>query len=392
MKPADLDGGVGVAAGLMNADEVRAAFVAAKSHSKRILIEKHVAGRDYRISVFQGQVLWAIERQPAGVTGDGLHTIRQLLDTANADPLRGAGAHAAMKMLELDDEALSMLLAAGLNEASVPAAGSFVPLRRKANIAAGGTPIAVFDEVHPDNAVLAIRAAEALRLDLAGIDLLIPDIRKSWKETGAAVCEVNAQPQLGGVTSRHVYSEVLKALLHGNGRIPIAVVLGAAVVERLVTMVAAKARKAGYVLGYATPNAVWVGEQMVLRSRVDGYRAGQILLTDKNVEAVVLCINDAHLLLSGLPFDRIDLLVLAGARVDPSATDKVARVSDNPLIELVKQFLLPACTGKVLLAPESGLEIKAAMPQGKWVLEKIPQNNLADCIAKELQLLLEESK
>ena len=42
-----------------------------------------------------------------------------------------------------------------------------------------------------------MNAAQAVRLDLAGVDIILPDPKRSWFETGALVCEINAQPALG---------------------------------------------------------------------------------------------------------------------------------------------------------------------------------------------------
>ncbi|MBY0238604.1 MAG: hypothetical protein K2X55_04750 [Burkholderiaceae bacterium] len=76
----------------------------------------------------------------------------------------------------------------------MPETGRVVTLRRTANISTGGLAFDVSADVHPDNRLVAERAAALLGLDIAGIDFLCPDISRSWRDVGGAVCEVNAQP------------------------------------------------------------------------------------------------------------------------------------------------------------------------------------------------------
>ena len=49
IKPADADGGFGVTAELMSDDEIGQAFKLASKYSKKVLVEKHVYGKDYRL-------------------------------------------------------------------------------------------------------------------------------------------------------------------------------------------------------------------------------------------------------------------------------------------------------------------------------------------------------
>lgn len=303
VKPADRDGGLAVAAGLMTEAEVRDAFDNAKKYSNTVMLEKHIPGRDYRLNIFAGELLWAIERVPAGVTGDGRHSVAALLDILNADPRRGGEAHSPLKKILLDDEAMGLLRSKGKSPDSVLPPGEFLPLRRRANVAAGAMPVSVMDKVHPDNVRLAVRAVTALGLDLAGVDFISPDIGLSWMEAGGAICEVNAQPQLGSVTSVHVYSDILQQMVEGNGRIPITVVLGAPDEWPAELAVAAYAA-AGHCVGYAGRRGIFVGRECISRKPLSPYRAGKVLLRDRSVDAIVLEINDFSVLKTGMPFDR----------------------------------------------------------------------------------------
>ena len=350
VKPADLDGGVGVSAGLTTTEEVCKAFVIAGKKSNTILVEKHHYGRDYRLTVFQNELIWAVERIPGGVTGDGKSSIQLLVEQVNKDPQRGNGAHSPLKRLVLDNEAKSLLSKMGITAESVPGLGEFVCLRRTANVANGGSPVAVFEKVHPDNRLLAIRAAAALHLDLAGIDLLIPDISRSWLESGAAVCEVNAQPNIGETTATHLYLQILRNLLHGRGRIPIAVIIGASPKLNVAEAIAARLSQAGLTPGWSDHKGVFVGTEIIAGNEASPYMSGRVLAGEKGVKALLLCINDMSVLRTGLPFDRFDLLIVAGAHI--TSPDSHSDLLDATRLRTIFDVCSPSCVDKVLIMAE----------------------------------------
>ena len=224
VKPADQDQGRGVSAHLQNAQEVRDAFVIAAKASRRILVEKHVDGFGHRFTVHDGQVLAVLKRIAGGVTGDGQHTVTELLALQLQQPRVQRSVN--LGRVSLDAEALALLEGSQRGPHSVVAASEFVLLRRRDNISAGGTNEHLsLDQVHPDNLALAVRAAKALYLDIAGVDILSPDIGRSWREHGAAICEVNARPQFGPGAQGDNYERMLTRLLGASSRIPVHIVL-----------------------------------------------------------------------------------------------------------------------------------------------------------------------
>lgn len=369
VKPADLDGGVGVGAGLDNEQEVREAFAAARQHSGQIVVEKHIHGRDYRLTVFKGEVVWTIERVPAGVWGTGQDTVTQLVARVNSDPRRGAGPHAQLKRLVLDDEGVALLRKQGLHAHSVPRASQFVRLRRAANVASGGEPVAVNEQVHPDNARLAVRAAQALGLDVAGIDLLIGDVSRSWLESGAnvAICEVNGQPQLGQTTAAHLYGQLLERLVKGDGRVPIVLVLGAEHPERWGAALATALQARGLSVGIAGQEGVFVGSEPLTATPTRLMAAGRMLALNRRVDAMVVCVAEDSVLRTGLPWARYDALVLAG-RHWPRASQVPSPPQGNPA-RLWLQHLLPACDGVVVAHHAAGLRVEDVdrLTPARWI-------------------------
>ena len=81
------------------------------------------------------------------VTGDGRHTIRQLVEQVNADPLRGDGHATSLTKIRFDDIALATLKKQGYDADSVPPPGTLIFLRNNANLSTGGSATDVTDEV-----------------------------------------------------------------------------------------------------------------------------------------------------------------------------------------------------------------------------------------------------
>ena len=336
VKPVDMDRGYGVVAGIENEDELRTALKYCSEKSRRILIEKHFKGRDYRLTVFEARRVWAVERQPAMVVGDGKKSIKVLLDEVNSRPERSADRKSPLTIIELDNEARAMLVKQGLTESSVPAEGVEVVLRRISNVSRGGEPVAVFDNVHPDNARLAEKAARILRLDFAGIDLLIPDIAVSWKDTGAAICEVNAQPGIGTYTAMPVYRGILQRLLIKNGMIPLTLIIGEgsdALAEKLFHL---------YTCGGTRVSAYF---KKKLSSSTDGdsvrpltvFQAGKQIVFDHDSEAGVLAVTDDSISHSGLPFPLFTHMII---------TDDSENARQN------LSCLIKACSGNVIASSD----------------------------------------
>lgn len=321
VKPATLDAGAGVAAGLRSADAVRKAFLAARELCPMVMVEKHFEGKDYRLQVCRGAVFQAVNRVPGGVMGDGATDIRRLLEMLNSDPQRGdPGSGTLLKRIHCDDEALEVLAEQGLSLQSVPEEGRFVRLRRTANLSTGGMPVSVLDKAHPDNLQLAVRAARALRLDVAGVDLLIDDIAVSWRVSGAVICEVNAQPQVAPRTA----VELLARLVEGDGRIPVLMLIGdSASLPGLTALADGWAERiAG--LGIAAPGRLRCDGEL-LDAPLDPLATVERLLLDTTVCGVVVLLDAAAIpLLPCLPVDRVDCVALVG---QASSAPSVAALS-----------------------------------------------------------------
>src|SRR5690606_11465771 len=130
---------------------------------------------EYRFFVLDGQVLAVMLRVPANVTGDGKHTIEQLVQMKNRDPLRGRDHRTPLELIQLGEIENLMLKGQGYQKDSIPDEGEIVYLRENSNISTGGDSIDVTDLIPDDYKQIAADAVAALGVKICGIDLIIAD-------------------------------------------------------------------------------------------------------------------------------------------------------------------------------------------------------------------------
>lgn len=314
-KPLNGNHGRGVSTHLTTPNEVSSGFALAAQHSVRVIVEQHYTGHDHRILVVGGQVVAVAQRVPAQVVGNGVSTVQILIDEMNHDPRRGAGHENVMTRIQVDGQVRALLAAAGLSLSSVPGEGQTVVLRSTANLSTGGTAIDRTDDIHPANALLARRAAQAVGLDIAGIDFLAPDISQSVRETGGGIVEVNAAPgfrmhlEPSEGQPRDVGRAVMEMLYPrgSRARIPILAVTGTNGKSTTARMVAHVLAAQGLTVGMTSTSGVYIGGELVAPGDATGPRSARMVLRDPTVDVAVIEAARGGILREGLGIDRADV-------------------------------------------------------------------------------------
>jgi cyanophycin synthetase len=349
VKPRDGKKGLGISLGLDSAEAVHHAYAHARQYSRHVLVETFVPGHDHRVLAVGGRIVAAARRIPAAVTGDGRRSVEALVADANADPRRGEGFSRLMNRIELDAQAEALLQRQGHTRASVPQAGARVYLRATANISTGGTAVDVTDRVHPDNRTMLERAARVSGLDVVGIDFITPDISRSYREAGGAICELNASPglrphqvaaQVPGAVQRDVVGPILDLLFPGggDGRIPVAAITGTNGKTTTTRLVAHILRHAGGdigagTIGRVTTTGVYIDDQLVALGDFAGRNGARILLEDPAVEAAVVECARGGLVKGGLGFDRCDVGAVLNVDADHLGLHGIETVADMAVLK-----------------------------------------------------------
>lgn len=198
VKPVNTNFGIGITILTDNRDLAlfERAIEMAFAEDSEILIEEYVSGKEYRFFLINNQVVAILHRVPANVTGDGRHSIRELVATKNTDPLRGKGYVTPLERLELGEPELRHLRSQGLDFETVPGEGEVVFLRENSNISTGGDSIDFTDRTHSSYAEIASAAARALGVQITGLDMIVKDISAPAKPGDFAVLEMNFNPAI----------------------------------------------------------------------------------------------------------------------------------------------------------------------------------------------------
>lgn len=323
-KPLNGNHGRGVSVGLVDEAEVRAGFELAAQHADRVIVEQSLVGRDYRVLVVGGRLVAAAERTPAQVVGDGIATVEELVARVNADPRRGIGHANLLTRIVLDAAVDELLAEQELTRASVPEAGRVVALRETANLSTGGEAIDRTDEVHPDNRLAFERAARAVGLDIAGLDVLTPDISRPLAEAGGGIIEVNAAPGFrmhlhpSQGEARDVARPVLELLYPRGSKalIPISAVTGTNGKSTTVRMLAHVLAASGLRVGMTTTSGVYLDGALLKKSDASGPKSARLLLDDPAVEAAVLETARGGIVREGLAVPAVDVGILLNVSAD----------------------------------------------------------------------------
>ena len=312
IKPADLERGEGVTVDVSDEAGLRSAFATAQrlSPSRQVLVERQVPGWCHRLFIAKGRLLYAVKRLPISVTADGRNSIAELVE-AELRAQQRLPPWMRSRIRPLDDLGLAALAAAGLETSNVPAAGMRIALRRMESTAWGGVDEEVSSAVHPENLRIALAATRLLGLEIAGIDLITPDIGRPWHENGAIINEVNHSPQLGGgEISRSHIPELLDRLLPEHGRIPIEIFVGgeAAWTAASLRWQQLLADGLNAYLSSATLTLSPSGEHHHLPWN-GSYRRARALALSAEVDAMVLAVPAREFACSELPFESVDRIV-----------------------------------------------------------------------------------
>lgn len=334
-KPVSGHKGQGVTTGIASTRALKMGFEVAVEASQTmddgVIVEQQIPGTDHRLLTIGGRFVAALQRIPAYVVGDGVHSVEALIETENARPGRADTPRSPLGKIAIDDTLVQFVNDKGYSTGDVLPAGEELVLRRVANISAGGVSVNVTDRVHPLNVKLAEDVAKFLDVHVLGIDLLAEDITRPWTESPCAIIEINAGPGvfMHLVPAQGESIDVPGLVLKGHFPTPASARVPVLVFNRLDADVAARLTE----LGLRTPGVVEVGV-----ARLDGLSFNNAffskrpvhiadirnLMRSPRLDMALIEYDERHMLDEGLYHWGADVVVLD----DPSPIERKTLTRD----------------------------------------------------------------
>ena len=344
VKPQDGNQGKGVTVNITTREQLENAYATAFKISDDVLVERYLPGHDHRILVVGNKLVAAARREPPMVVGDGVQTVKQLVDQVNADPRRGEGHATSLTKIRFDDIAIARLAQDGLTAESIPARGQRVILRNNANLSTGGTATDVTDDVHPDFAARAIAAAQMVGLDIAGVDIVCNNVLRPLEEQGGGIVELNAAPGLrmhltpSYGKGRNVGEAVISTMFADgdDARIPLVAVAGTNGKTTTVRLIANILGSNGLRVGMTSTDGVYIQNKRIDTGDCSGPKSARNVLFHPGVDAAVLETARGGVLREGLGFDRCDVAVVTNiGKGDHLGLSYISTVEDLSVVKRV---------------------------------------------------------
>lgn len=220
VKPQNTNFGIGIT--ILTSNRLKERYMnaieQALEHDPTAIIEEFVPGKEYRFLVIGEEVAAILHRIPANVKGDGIHTINELVQEKNKNPLRGEGYHTPFEKIRLGRIEKDFLASQGRTIEDIPNVGETIYLRKNSNISTGGESIDFTDEILKEYKTIAVNAVKAVGAKISGVDMIIKDIYAMPNSRNHSIIELNFNPAIHihdfpyEGQNRHVEKKILDLL------------------------------------------------------------------------------------------------------------------------------------------------------------------------------------
>lgn len=173
---------------LSTLDDLRHGFKVAQQLCCSVIVEEHLFGSVYRGTYVGGEVVGVLRGDPPRITGDGVSTIRQLIEKKNREKPQGVTdvvvRSAITEFLSRQSFTIKMVLPKGQT----------IDLIEKIGLSYGGDSAEEFHLVHPKLLLELKKAGDILNVPVIGFDFISEDITKDPDTIRWGIIEANSMP------------------------------------------------------------------------------------------------------------------------------------------------------------------------------------------------------
>ncbi|MGL5616891.1 MAG: cyanophycin synthetase [Sarcina sp.] len=386
LKPQFGNKGKGVHLNIKNEKELLEAYKDLSKESEEIIIEEYVEGYDYRVCVINYKVKAVSKRTPPYVVGDGISTVKELIDKVNSDPLRGEDHEMPLTKIKLDKELYELLNKYKKNINDVLKKDEKIYLRKNANISTGGFAEDCTDLISEKNKKILERVSRIIGLDVCGIDISTKDIAGNLYEDGIVI-EVNAAPGIrmhehpSKGQRREVAKAIVESMYDGEVKnIPVVSITGTNGKTTTTRLISYVISLMGYKVGMTSTDGIYIDGELIHKGDDTGVESAKTVLLNRDVDVAVLETARGGIVRRGLAYDLADVAVITNIKPDHLGLDGIETLDDlafakSLVIEAVKENGYSAINAdddycEMLMERAKGIKILFSLDKNNKNLQK----------------------
>ena len=191
LKPANQGQGKDVFTNINNKEKFNSILDYLLNKYNTIMYEEQIEGDDYRIFMFNNKVIDIIHRIKPYIIGDGINTIKKLIDNVNQEKKNKRLFKTKMKVSDWD----YIKTQGGYDENSILEKDKKIYITRTVNLHNGAIPERILVEKIPsENIKLFEKVSKITGTRVAGLDYISPDITVPYYKNNGVIIEINGTP------------------------------------------------------------------------------------------------------------------------------------------------------------------------------------------------------
>jgi len=156
-------------------------------HYRSMIAQEMVFGKEYRVLVLDEKVIGALEMIPPYAVGDGISTIRKIIQEKQDTTERRT---------DFDEKLEQILKEQNFTLESIMTKNEIAYIKKSSCLAEGGETSDVTDLVHPNIEKICVAASKVVGKHLVGVDVMCDDISEDPAPRSFHIIEINGKPDL----------------------------------------------------------------------------------------------------------------------------------------------------------------------------------------------------